>query len=198
MPRPRRGADGTLEYLLRAYIGPRRDVRPAGSVIPVAVNPVRPSPPLPHHIGHCGDIPDVRGQDIATTATVPRTSPVSGALESAHCGGQSTNRYTAALEAAPVRAQDAPRCLNRSGIRQDGRQLPSTARHTSTRRETVQHACKLLPPWPIKGGAVPQPRGDGTTDNDHSHALRLLGGYPKNSDDSPNTRESSYHDQTQS
>jgi hypothetical protein len=22
----------------------------------------------------------------------------------------------------------------------------------------VRHACKLLPPWPIKGGAVPQPR----------------------------------------
>jgi hypothetical protein len=117
---------------------------------------------------------DVRGQDIATTATVPRTGPVSGALESAHCGGQSTNRYTAALEVAPVRAQDAPRCLNRSGIRQDGRQLPSTARHTSTRRETVRHACKLLPPWPIKGGAVPQPRGYETTDNDHSHALRSL------------------------
>jgi hypothetical protein len=56
-PRPRRGAGGTLEYLRRAYTGPRRDVRPAGSVIPVVVNPVRPSPPLPHHVGRCGDIP---------------------------------------------------------------------------------------------------------------------------------------------
>jgi hypothetical protein len=25
---------------------------------------------------------------------------------------------------------------------------------------TVRHACKLLPPLPIKGGAVPQPQGD--------------------------------------
>jgi hypothetical protein len=25
----------------------------------------------------------------------------------------------------------------------------------------VQHACKLLPPWPIKGGAVPQPQEGG-------------------------------------
>jgi hypothetical protein len=25
----------------------------------------------------------------------------------------------------------------------------------------VWHACKLLPPWPIKGGAVPQPQGTG-------------------------------------
>jgi hypothetical protein len=38
----------------------------------------------------------------------------------------------------------------------------------------VRHACKLLPPWLIKGGAAPQPRGEGTTDSDHSHALRLL------------------------
>jgi hypothetical protein len=45
--------------------------------------------------------------------------------------------------------------------RQDDRQLHNTARHTSTRRETVRHACKLLSPWPIKGGAVPQPRDTG-------------------------------------
>jgi hypothetical protein len=60
--RPRRGAGGTLEYLLHAYTGPRRDVRPAGSVIPVAVNPVRPSPPLPHHAEHCGNIPTLLGR----------------------------------------------------------------------------------------------------------------------------------------
>jgi hypothetical protein len=86
-------------------------------------------------------------------------SPVNGTLEPAHYGGRSTNRYTATLEAAPVRAQDIPRRLNGSGIRQDGRQLRSTVRHTSTRREIVWHACKLLPPWPIKGGAAPS-RGD--------------------------------------
>jgi hypothetical protein len=61
-PRPQRGAGGTLEYLLRAYTGPRRDVRLAGSVIPVAVNPVRPSPSLPHHAGHCGDTPTLLGR----------------------------------------------------------------------------------------------------------------------------------------
>jgi hypothetical protein len=159
--RPRRGAGGTLEYLLRAYAGPRRDVRPAGSVIPVAVSPVRPSPPLPHHAGHCGDIPALLGR----TGTRRR--------HNSHCAtyGFFVN---ATLEAAPVRAQDTPRRLNRSGIRQDGRQLRSTVRHTSTRREIVRHACKLLPPWPIKGGAAPQPRGHRTTDSDHSHTLCLL------------------------
>jgi hypothetical protein len=31
---------------------------------------------------------------------------------------------------------------------------------------TVRHACKLPPPWPIKGGAVPRPQG-----GDREHAL---------------------------
>jgi hypothetical protein len=123
------------------------------------------------HPRHCRTTPDtvatsqrcwdVRGQDIATTATVPRTGPRQRHPRTGPPRRQSTNCYTAALEAAPVRAQDAPRRLNRSGIRQDGRQLCSTVRHTSTRREIVRHACKLLPPWPIKGGAAPQPRGEG-------------------------------------
>jgi hypothetical protein len=139
---------------------------------------VRPSPPLPHHARHCGNIPALlertgtrhrHNDHCATYGTL-----VNGTLEPAHHGGRSTIRYTAALEAAPARAQDTPRWLNRSGIRQDGRQLRSTVRHTSTRREIVRYACKLLPPWPIKGGAAPQPRGDGTTDSDHSRALRLL------------------------
>jgi hypothetical protein len=179
MPRPRRGAGGTLEYLLRAYKGPRRDIRPAGSVIPVVVNPVRPSPLLPHHAGHCGNIPAMLGRTgtrhrhngHCATYGPPSTAPSN--RPPPH-GGRSTNRYTATLEAAPVRAQDAPRRLNRSGIRQDGRQLRGTVRHASTRREIVRHACKMLPPWPIKGGAAPQLRGHGTADSDRSHALHHL------------------------
>jgi hypothetical protein len=56
-PSPRRGAGGTLECLFRDYTGPRHDVRPAGAVFPVAVNPVQPSPPLSRHAEHCDDIP---------------------------------------------------------------------------------------------------------------------------------------------
>jgi hypothetical protein len=84
--------------------------------------------------------------------------PVDGTLEPARGGGRTTNHYATTLEAAPVRAQDATRRPDWSRIRQDSRQLRGTARHTSTRRKIVQHACKLLPPWPIKGGAVPQPQ----------------------------------------
>jgi hypothetical protein len=88
--------------------------------------------------------------------------PVNGTLESAHHGSQSTNYCAEALEAVPVRAQGAPQRLNGSGIRQDGRQLHSTIRHTVTRIEIVQRACKLLSHWPIKGGATPQPQGTDT------------------------------------
>jgi hypothetical protein len=141
MSRPRRGAGDTLEYLLRAYTGPHHDVRPAGSIIPVAVSPVRPSPPLPHHAGRCGDIPMLLGR----TGTRHRHNghcamyglPVNGTLELAHHGGRSTNHCTDTLEAAPVRAQDAPRRLNVSGIHQDSRQLCSTVRHAATCIETA-------------------------------------------------------------
>jgi hypothetical protein len=144
-PHPQRGAGGTLEYLLRAYAGPRRDVRPAGSVIVVAISPVRPSPPLPHHAGRCGDIPAQLGR----TGTRHRHNghcatyglPVNGTLELAHHGGRSTNYCAAALEAAPVQAQDAPRHLNGSRIRQNDRQLRGTVRHTATCIEIVRHAC---------------------------------------------------------
>jgi hypothetical protein len=38
--------------------------------------------------------------------------------------------------------------------------------------ENSMPACKLPPPWPIKGGAVPQLQGDGTTDGVHLHTFR--------------------------
>jgi hypothetical protein len=160
-PSPRRGAGGTLEYLFCDYTGPRHDIRPAGSVFPVAINPVRPSPPLQRHAGHCDDIPYAVGVHGDKTSPLPPLcrirAPVDGTLESARCGGRTTKDYATTLEIAPVRAQDAPRRLDWSWSRQDSRQLRGTARHASTRREIVRHACKLLPPWPIKGGAVPQP-----------------------------------------
>jgi hypothetical protein len=138
------------------------------------VSPVRPSPPLPHHAGHCGNIPALLGRtgirhlhDGHCATYGPSSTAPSRAGPPRR---QSTNCYAAALEAAPVRAQDAPRRLNRSGIRQDGRQLRSTIHHTSTRREIVRHACKLLPPWPIKEGQPPS-RGDKGGRTAISHTL---------------------------
>jgi hypothetical protein len=83
----------------------------------------------------------------------PWTAPLSRLADN----GRTTNLYTTTLEAAPVRAQDVPRRPDWNKIRQDGRQLRGTARHASTRRRIVRHACKSLSPWPIKGRATPQP-----------------------------------------
>jgi hypothetical protein len=102
------------------------------------------------HPRHCRTMPGTvttsrrcwgaRGQDVATTATVPRTGPSSTTP---------SNRPTTAV----------------------GR---PTATPPPTHREIAWHACKLLTPWPIKGGAVPNRRGHGTTDNNQPHALCLL------------------------
>jgi hypothetical protein len=97
----------------------------------------------------------------------PLAAPSSQSTDS----GRTANLYATTLEAAPVWAQDSPRCPNRSEICQDGRQLRGTARHAFTRRRTVRHACKLLPLWPIKGGAVSQPQG-GRRIAGHTHAFR--------------------------
>jgi hypothetical protein len=86
-------------------------------------------------------------------------------------GSRTASLYATTLEVAPIRAQDTPRCPNRSKIRQYGRQLRGTARHASTRRRIVRHTCKLLSPLPVKGRAIPSRRG--TTDSDHTHAFRL-------------------------
>jgi hypothetical protein len=94
--------------------------------------------------------------------TVPRMDPPLTAPSNRPTGGgRTTNHYATTLEAAPVQAQDAPRRPDWGRIHQDGRQLRDTARHASTRRRIVRHTCKLLPHWPIKGEAVPQPQGAG-------------------------------------
>jgi hypothetical protein len=134
----------------------------------------RSSPSLSALCGHprrCSAMPDT-----ATTFPTLSKRTGTGRRHARHCtsygtpltapsswptgGDRTANLYAATLEAAPIWAQDTPRRPNSSKIRQDGRQLRGTARHAFTRRKTVRHACKLLSPWPIKGGAVPQPQGD--------------------------------------
>jgi hypothetical protein len=80
-------------------------------------------------------------------------------------GDQTANLCATTLEVALVRAQDSPRRPNMSEIRQDGRQLRGTAHHTLARRRILRHTCKLLSPWPIKGGAIPSRRGETETND---------------------------------
>jgi hypothetical protein len=91
----------------------------------------------------------------------PSTAPSSLSADD----DRTANHYATTLEAAPVRAQDAPRRHDWNEIRQDGRQLHNTAHHAFTRRRIVWHACKSLSPWPIKGRAIPQPQGTASGDD---------------------------------
>jgi hypothetical protein len=77
------------------YTGLHRDVRPAGTVFPVAVSSVRPSPPLQRHAGYCDDIPNaVEAHGDRTSPRPPLylvRTPVNGTLEPA-CGRRPDER----------------------------------------------------------------------------------------------------------
>jgi hypothetical protein len=88
-------------------------------------------------------------------------------------GGRTANHYATTLDVTPIWARDLPRHPNMSKIRLGSRQLRDTARHAFARKRIVRHACKLPSPWPIKGGAIPQPYGGEDRDERHSHAFRL-------------------------
>jgi hypothetical protein len=150
--------------LLYARTGRRRDVRPVGAVTSVALGPVRPSPSSRFHPGHCITIPDTmehaatghRHAIHSVTYGLPSTAPSSRPAG----GGLTSTLYATTLEAVHVWAQDAPRRPARSGIRRTT--VYSMALHAMPLHvgKILWHARKLLPPWPIKGGVVPQPRGD--------------------------------------
>jgi hypothetical protein len=170
------------KYFFYVNIGLHRDVKPEGTVFSAAISPVQPSPPLQRQ---CDATPGT----VATSPTLLRRTGI-GCRHARHCAsygppstppssrpagsGRTSNLYATTLEAAPVQAQDSPQRPNRSKIHRDGRQFRGTACHAFTHRRIVRHACKLLSPWPIKGGAVPQPQGTDTeTDDAHLHAFRL-------------------------
>jgi hypothetical protein len=82
--KPRRGD----KYFFHVYTGLHRDVRPVGTVFPVAIGPVRPSPPLQHHSGHCSAIPDAVKAHRDRTSLHPLLClvrpPINSTLELAH------------------------------------------------------------------------------------------------------------------
>jgi hypothetical protein len=87
---PRRGTTEPSKgdkYFFYVYTGLHRDVRPVGMVFSAAFSPLRPSPPLQRHSGHCNDIPDA--VKVHGDRTLPRLPlcllrpPVNGTLEPA-------------------------------------------------------------------------------------------------------------------
>jgi hypothetical protein len=84
----------------------------AGTVFPVAISPMRPSPPLQRHSRHCSDIPDAvkahgeghRHDRYCASYGLPSMAPSSQPVGS----DRTSNLYTTTLEAAPIWAQDSP------------------------------------------------------------------------------------------
>jgi hypothetical protein len=131
------GAGGTLECFSRDYTGLRSDVGPAGAVVPVAVSPVRPSPPLQRHAGYSDNNPDAVGaHGDGTSPRLPRyliQTPVDGTLEPAH--GQRPDNQ-------PLHHHPRSRSCTSTGRattprpEQDSPGRPSTQRHCSPRLHT--------------------------------------------------------------
>jgi hypothetical protein len=106
---------------------------------PVAVSPMRPSPPLLRHSEHCYNYSDAvehagagrRHACYCTSYGLSSTAP------SSPPGDAPVNHHASTLEVAPLQAQGTPQHRDWSKIRQDIRQLHSTVRHTTTRSEIV-------------------------------------------------------------
>jgi hypothetical protein len=149
---PRKGD----ERLFHACPGPRRDVGPVRRVSSVTICPARPSPPSRRHPGHCSAIPDAVGARGDKTPPRPRLCPlrppVSCTLESV---------WTTTEREAPMPPPSKPLL----GAYMARRDAPPEARFARTAvysatlytipsrvARIVRHACRLPPPWPIKGG----------------------------------------------
>jgi hypothetical protein len=128
-----------------------------------------PSRTLHHHPRRCGS---TRRRDITAPIAVPRTA-----------SRQRHPRISmrAAIERETPTPPPSMPLLDGHRARHD---VPPEARFARTAvystalnaipphvDKTVRHACKLPPPWPIKGRAAPWPQGD---DREHSLARFLL------------------------
>jgi hypothetical protein len=156
---PRRGD----RRLLHARTRLRCDIRPARPVTSVAIGPVRPSLPSQHHPGHCITISNTVGgrgdKMLPRQLLCAQRPPVSRTPEA--------NVRTTTKREAPTPPPSKP-FLDGYTARHDvppEARFPRTAVYSMTLyaipphvAKTVRLDCKLPPPWPIKGGTVPQPQ----------------------------------------
>jgi hypothetical protein len=145
--------------LLCAHTGWRCDVRPVGAVTSVAISPMRPSPPLQHHLGHCITIPNAV-EHAATGHRHASHCASYGLMSMAPSNPHADGPRTSDLNATPSRLllethrthRDAPPEARFARTTVYSMALYAIPPHVA---RTEWHACKLLPPWPIKGGVVP-------------------------------------------
>jgi hypothetical protein len=139
---------------------------------------VRPSLPSRRHPDHCIAIPDV--VEACGDGTPPRQLLYPRRASRRHHPRVLTRAVAEQETTTPPPSKpllgahrtrhDAPPEARFAGTAIYSATLYTMPSHVT---RTVRHACKLLPPWPIKGETVPQPQGDETTDSDHVHAFRL-------------------------
>jgi hypothetical protein len=153
------------ERLFRAHTGPRRDVGPVRRVSYVAIGPVQPSPPSRCHPRHCSAHPRRCGsagrQAAAAPAAVPRTA--SRQLHPRVSTRETTEQKNPMLpHSKPLLGGYRARHSAPTEVRFTRTAVYSTALYATPPHvgRIVRYACKLPPPWPIKGGAVPWPQGD--------------------------------------
>jgi hypothetical protein len=178
LERGRRSPQREDGRLLHARTELRRDVGLAGPVTVVAIGPMRPSPlsPTPsralhHYLLHCGG---AGRQDAATPVVV---LPAASHQPHPKANVRTTTKREVCTPPPLKPLLDGYRA--RHDTPPDARfartAIYSTTLYTMPLHvdKTVRHACKLPPPWPIKGGVVPQPQEKRQTDSAHLHAFRL-------------------------
>jgi hypothetical protein len=164
---PSKNDSRTLEGMTHNYSAPARDdsvtsgrqERSSPSLSTLCGHPCHcnatstPLRPLRHHVRRCGSM---RRRDTATLATVPCT---------ALCRWHPRTLTQTDLERAASAPLPSKPLLEAHRTRHDAPPEAGFARTTIYSMvlctmplhvgKIVWHACKLLPPWPIKGGAVP-------------------------------------------
>jgi hypothetical protein len=164
LERGRRSSRREDRRLHHARIGQRCDVVPTGPVTSVTIGPVRPSPPSPtpsralhHHPQHCGGT----GREDAGTPAAVRPAASRQPHPRAYVQATTERATPTSPPSKPFldgyRAHhDAPPDTRFARTAVYSMALCAMPLHVD---KIVWHTCKLPPPWPIKGGAVPQPRG---------------------------------------
>jgi hypothetical protein len=137
--------------------------------IPVTVTARPPYPRVQAHARHRRRTPGRCSNHSATAERVGKErrsacscAPYqpSSAPPSKPIGGRHRHLPPSYPRTATVRVRGRPSWPDRSEDRPDGRPLYSVARRAPPCSWIARRACNSPPPWPIKGEASPQPRGE--------------------------------------
>jgi hypothetical protein len=132
------------------------------TAIPATVTAWPPYPRVQAHAGRCSNhsttVKHIGKEGRSARPCTPYQP--SSAPPSKPIGGRHHQLLPSYPRTATVRVRSRPSWPDRCEDRSDGRPLYSIARRAPPRSWIARRACNSLPPWPIKGEASPQPRGE--------------------------------------